>query len=685
MPVYPARMQQTERRRAFSKSLLGQMILTTVVPAALVLMSIIAFLAYRTYLTILEEQKVVLQGNAKSIADWIDGRQREGFNTAEMLAAGQEAGLFGKRDLSVRTMRKALELNPDATGISMTYEPNADGNDATDPKGRFVPYWFRDWKNGERIAFKATVGMEDSLFYQGPKKQWETAHVETAMMTEPYDYDGRQMVEHACPIVIDGKFVGAITVDCALSDLQRELDREARETEVDVYVVSAQERIVLVSSGTHRAFRTKAESWRTKRMEETESAEMLALMVKERDEDVIHELEDPATGDRSFFASAPVGASKWTVVVSVAESSVTGPLWRNNFATAGVACVMIALISVVIFIPTRRLSQRIKLAADAAQQVAAGDLTRPATNSTIPNEVGDLLRALDSMNADLNSLVGHVRTASVELNSTSTELASTSRQQEEVVASFGASSAQVAAAVREITLTGQELSREMEHVNSIASATATLAAEGRGQLEAMESAMKSLDTATANVAERLAAINEKAVIIGSVVTTITKVAEQTNLLSVNAAIEAEKAGEYGRGFLVVAREIRRLADQTAQATLDIERMVEEMQGAVSTGVMEMDRFSDQVRRNVGDTRTISRSMSEIIGSVDQANRSFGTVREGMQSQATGAAQIAEAMTTLSSNAKSSGEAVREFSRATLALNRSISVLKEAIAVFMLRS
>jgi len=373
------------------------------------------------------------------------------------------------------------------------------------------------------------------------------------------------------------------------------------------------------------------------------------------------------------------------VVVAVAESTVTGPIWRSTAETAGVAVVGIALISMVIFFPTKRLSERITLAAGAAEKVAAGDLTGAPINTQITNEAGDLLRALDSMNADLNSLVGQVRAASMDLSSTSTELATTSQVQEEVVASFGASSAEVAAAVREITLTGQELSREMEHVNAIASATAKLAAEGRGQLESMESAMQSLDTATANVAERLAAINEKAVIIGSVVTTITKVAEQTNLLSVNAAIEAEKAGEYGRGFLVVAREIRRLADQTAQATLDIERMVEEMQGAVSTGVMEMDRFSDQVRRNVGDTRTISRSMSQIIGSVDEANRSFGTVREGMQSQATGAAQIADAMTTLSSNAKSSGEAVREFSRATDTLNRSICVLKEAIAVFMLRS
>ena len=83
--------------------------------------------------------------------------------------------------------------------------------------------------------------------------------------------------------------------------------------------------------------------------------------------------------------------------------------------------------------------------------------------------------------------------------------------------------------------------------------------------------------ATGSISARLAAISERAGSIGSVVTTIAKVADQTNLLSVNAAIEAEKAGEQGRGFLVVAREIRRLADQTAGATLDIETMVREMQ------------------------------------------------------------------------------------------------------------
>jgi methyl-accepting chemotaxis protein WspA len=133
----------------------------------------------------------------------------------------------------------------------------------------------------------------------------------------------------------------------------------------------------------------------------------------------------------------------------------------------------------------------------------------------------------------------------------------------------------------------------------------------------------------------------------------------------------------------VAREIRRLADQTGQATLDIERMVKEMQGAVSSGVMEMDRFSDQVRRNVTDVRTIGRSMTDIIGSVDETSRSFGTVREGMRSQAAGAGQISEAMASLSSNAKATADAVREFGRAADDLQRSIGTLRAAIAAFQL--
>src|SRR4029077_8807612 len=125
----------------------------------------------------------------------------------------------------------------------------------------------------------------------------------------------------------------------------------------------------------------------------------------------------------------------------------------------------------------------------------------------------------------------------------------------------------------------KELVKAMKSVTEIAEETTTLAGSGQTGLTRMEGTMKQIMDASGSINARLAVLSEKAGNINTVVTTITKVADQTNLLSLNAAIEAEKAGEYGRGFAVVATEIRRLADQTAVATYDIDQMVKEMQSA----------------------------------------------------------------------------------------------------------
>ena len=174
-------------------------------------------------------------------------------------------------------------------------------------------------------------------------------------------------------------------------------------------------------------------------------------------------------------------------------------------------------------------------------------------------------------------------------------------------------------------------------------------------------------------------IFEKASSINAIVDTITKVSDQTNLLSVNAAIEAEKAGESGRGFLVVAREIRRLADQTASATLDIEKTVQQMQAAVSGGVMEMDRFSEQVRRGVINVSEVGQRLTQVIDQVGSVESSFGQVTEGMQSQVQGAEQIRQAMDALTVNASRAQEATSEFSRASVSLRESIMALRKVIS------
>ena len=166
-------------------------------------------------------------------------------------------------------------------------------------------------------------------------------------------------------------------------------------------------------------------------------------------------------------------------------------------------------------------------------------------------------------------------------------------------------------------------------------------------------------------------------------TTITKVADQTNLLSINAAIEAEKAGEYGLGFLVVAREIRRLADMTAVATLDIERMVKEMQYSVSAGVMEMDKFSEQVRKVVGEVGQIGGQLGQIIAGAQGLHQRFDQVTEGMRVQSQGADQIREAMSRLSEAANQTSLSIREFNKATERLREAVGGLKDEVSGFTL--
>jgi len=163
------------------------------------------------------------------------------------------------------------------------------------------------------------------------------------------------------------------------------------------------------------------------------------------------------------------------------------------------------------------------------------------------------------------------------------------------------------------------------------------------------------------------------------VTTINKVADQTNLLSLNAAIEAEKAGEHGRGFAVVAREIRRLADQTAIATFDIEQIVKEMQSAVSAGVMGIDKFADEVRRGREAIGEVTVQLTEIIAQVQTLPPSFESVNEGVQSQSISAGQISEALDQLSVASQQTADSLRQSNMAIEQLNDAARGLQNGVA------
>jgi methyl-accepting chemotaxis protein WspA len=319
---------------------------------------------------------------------------------------------------------------------------------------------------------------------------------------------------------------------------------------------------------------------------------------------------------------------------------------------------------------------------DAAEVLRNGDFSQ-RIELRRRDEFAALAEGFNRMRDELAGLVGHVKQSALLVNTSVTEIAATAREQQATATEVAATTTEIGATSKEIAATSKELVRTMGEVASGAEHSAQLAGNGQVGLNQIEETMQRVMAATGSITAKLGVLNEKASDIGKMVTTITKVADQTNLLSLNASIEAEKAGEYGRGFTVVATEIRRLADQTAVATYDIEHTVKEIQSAISASVMGVDKFSEEVRRGMNEVKLASMQLSQIIVQAQSLAPRFDAVNEGMQAQAIGAEQITQALQQLSEASQQTVESLHQSGQAIEVLNQVSTGLRNGVARFNL--
>jgi methyl-accepting chemotaxis protein WspA len=313
-------------------------------------------------------------------------------------------------------------------------------------------------------------------------------------------------------------------------------------------------------------------------------------------------------------------------------------------------------------------------------KAASGDLTgRIDVSGT--DAIGQLAQGLDRMFENLRSLLNNVQKAGIQVTTSATEIAASAKQQEATGIEQAQTSVEILSTTKEISANASQLLKTMEEATAVADYTTTATADAQGNLRRMDSTMQHMVSATDSINAKLAALSEKASNINSVLITITKVADQTNILSLNAAIEAEKAGEAGRGFSVVATEIRRLADQTSVSTWDIEQMLKEMQSAVSASVMGMDKFSEEIRRSVGEVRQVTDQLSGVMDQVQKLAPQFDAVLQGMQSQAVGAEQISATMMQLNDATQQTVESLKATSEAVHQLQYAAGDLQTSVANF----
>jgi methyl-accepting chemotaxis protein len=674
----------------------NRMLLLGILPTAVIFLAVVLLNFQRMQSLLLDLAEEILLERTQVIATEIDRGTLEAVTAARTMATAAEHGLFGRRQESMDLARSVLEGNPQFTAAYFGYEPNADGQDAEAASqlpaetlgegGRFLPYFFRDRTDESQIKLSPLVLLE-GLYYAGCRERAvDPTATSKAMVTEPYDYEGKLMVEQTYPIMIDGSFAGVAGVDRTLDQLTNDLEAiKARQQQagwnLDIILVSRLGKVIASTvAGMELSSKPIADTPYADILSHFHNSESGVTLTTD-----LLAATDPLSGDNCFYAAAAVPTGSWTVVMELPRENVIAKIRGPLVSTALFGGLGTATILGLIIWLTTSLSRRIEQAARAARRVTDGDLTGSTlegdTAATCTDESGQLLRDIASMTVSLRQIVSQVKRSGLELTSTARQLSAASGQQETVVQALEKSTEEAAVASREISVTGRELSETMADVAGVATETAEVASAGRDDLAGVGETMAHLESATGDFSERLAVIRQRAEEINVVITTITKVADQTNLLSINAAIEAEKAGEYGHGFLVVAREIRRLADQTAVATLDIERLVEQMQQAVAAGVMQMDRFAADVKTGVNRVGDISGQFAAVIDKVQGLNQRFDQVNEGMQAQTAGAAQIAESLVTLSDSSRAASETLTEFRQASSHMVRAIDGLTDTVSRF----
>lgn len=345
--------------------------------------------------------------------------------------------------------------------------------------------------------------------------------------------------------------------------------------------------------------------------------------------------------------------------------------------------VGVAASTILSILIIRSINSPLSMITTAMKNLAHGNISEKI-NYDRQDEFAILTNGFNQMSTYLSDLISEIERSGIQVTSSITEIAATIKQQETTVNEQAATSNEIAASTTEIAATAENLMETMAKVTDMAQNTAMAAAQSHSRLNNINTIMKKMEDSTQSIVTKLSILSEKARTIAGVTKTINKIADQTNLLSLNAAIEAEKAGEYGAGFSVVASEIRRLADLTAVATFDIEQMVSEVQSSVASGVMNIEKFADDVRRGFQEVQISSNQISQVIDQVQAIRPPIETVNEGIAAQSLGAKQISESIDQLNEAAQQTAESVTQTSQTIFHLNRAALILRDSVAKFKVK-
>ncbi len=699
-----------------------RMIGKIVIPMALMLVLALGLLTWQiqsrssqAIQAVAERELAALAGKeGNAVKNFFDAALNQAQAVANTLISLDEQHMTLPRETLIAMLRGLEDSNKSFMAAGSAWEPNAyDGRDmeyinqpGSDAQGRFIPYS----ATGEELTI--LENLEASIYYAEPKKR------NNSYLTLPYTYNvgGREvlMTTASAAIKVNGKFKGIVLIDMNLAEVADIVNA------VKVYDTGSA--AVLTMNGTVVAHKDQTLVGKSI-FDSNDVADKNGLRAAMQAGEPFMEVHD-LDGVESFYYYFPIKfeitGQTWFFCVSAPLSEVLAEATTISQMTLMISGIILLLALVVCFVVVRASVRPLGVLAGAAEEIAGGNLRVNIDDRKFGGEVLDLSTAFKEMLASLLENINKAEQMSADaqaqakkaeeamheaeamrlaenakregmlaaaerlqdvvgvVSSASEQLSAQIEQSERGSQEQAARVAETATAMEEMNSTVLEVARSAGAAAEGANHTKSKAQEGAAIVQQAVTGIQSVQEVSLALKADMATLAEQADSISQIMGVISDIADQTNLLALNAAIEAARAGEAGRGFAVVADEVRKLAEKTMVSTTDVGNTVTSIQRSVNQSINQVEKAVTLISDATERSNRSGAALSEIVSLVDEATDQVRAIATASEEQSATSEEINRAITQINGISSQTAQTMREAAQAVSELAAQAQALNALI-------
>ena len=396
-------------------------------------------------------------------------------------------------------------------------------------------------------------------------------------------------------------------------------------------------------------------------------------------EDICLNNVTPLAAEADALISEIVEASTIAKSESIARTEAAASTMMMLVLGTTIGAILIG--AGISFFLSRQIISALKSVTTFTSELARKNLAIEPLTLRTGDEFEELSASVNEMHASFRSVINDVTMTAQEVAGAATQICASS---EEIANGVGGQTQQVeqiSAAITQMSSSVREVADQSDSASANAASSRDLATKGGEVVEQTISGMNSINDAVTGSAASVGELGKRSEQIGAIINVINDIAEQTNLLALNAAIEAARAGEHGRGFAVVADEVRKLAERTQEATEEVSQSVKAIQTETATAVERMERGTDEVRRGVELAGSAGESLRSIVTGTEHVTSMIREIASAAEEQARASDDVTRGITEIGEAARSANRGTQEASSAANQLSMKAEELRALVAQF----